>query len=104
MQKTNIRNPIETDRTAPTALRLDPLGIAILSFLQKEIGYSTKPKLVPLVKISKIMGCSYEQAKYRIKLLKKAGLLETWTTKHPTHYKQTYFRLPYLPSFWATFK
>ena len=88
----------------PHSVRLDPLAIAIYSFILKEIGYSTKPKLVPLIKICRLMNCTYDQGRYRIKVLKNAGVLETWTTKHPTHFKQTYYRIPYLPSFWATFK
>lgn len=61
------------------------------------MGYSKTPKVVPLLYIAKAVGCSYDEARYRVKKLKEKGIIETWTTKHPTQFKITYYRVPYHP-------
>lgn len=75
---------------------LDPLALKIHAFLLRKIGYIRKPQAVPLNYIIKSNGCTLKQARIRIKQLQERGYIERWTTKHNTHFKQTYYRIPYL--------
>ena len=81
--------------------RLDDLAIATLSFFINRIGYGRKPSAVALIFI--IQGLQYrgvmitqKQLRNRITKLISLGMLEKWTTKHPSQFKITYYRVPYL--------
>ena len=75
---------------------LDPLCLKIHAFLLRKLGYIRRPQVVPLNFIAVSNRCTIKEVRYRIKQLKDRGYIEKWTTKHPTHYKQTYYRIPYL--------
>jgi hypothetical protein len=90
------KKDIELDPVVSAPLPLDPLGKAIHAFFLRKLGYRRVPQVVPLNFITASNRCTRNQARYRIKRLIQQGLLEKWTTKHPTHYKQTYYRIPYL--------
>jgi len=74
---------------------LDPLSISIYRYLLERIQYSKTPKPITLEAISRSCACTRQQTKYRIMKLIDKKLLEKWTTKHPTKYKISYFRMVY---------
>lgn len=78
------------------AAPLDALAYSIYALLLRRIGYKRKPTSVPLLYIEKCVHTTRKKARNRIQKLVKEGLLETWTTKHPTQFKITYYRIPYL--------
>jgi len=55
--------------------------------------YPRRPLAVPLADIAYKTGMSYNQIRNRIKKLVELGKIETWTVKHPTQFKITYFRI-----------
>lgn len=81
---------------------IDDKAVALLTFLVRKLGYSRVPQPVPLVFIQTGLKRFYNvsltvnQIQYRIKKLVELGHLEKWSTKHHTHYKITYYRIPYL--------
>lgn len=81
---------------------LDKHGVSVLTFLVRKLGYSRTPQAVPLVFIQTGLkrfyniDLSIDQIQYRIQKLILLGHLEKWSTKHHTHYKTTYYRIPYL--------
>lgn len=96
-----IKTENQLDLNAPTRSKktekpLDPLALKIHAFFLRKIGYIRKPQAVPLNFILKSNNCTLKQARIRIKQLQERGYIEKWTTKHPTHFKQTYYRIPYL--------
>lgn len=68
---------------------------AVYTFLFDRIGYSRRPRPVPLVSIAKSCKLSYKQVRKRLEILQELKKIEMWTTKHPTQYKITYFRIVY---------
>lgn len=75
---------------------LDSMSVSIYTFLLRKLGYKRTPQPVPLVLIERYVKGSKRQVEYRMKKLVKIGYVEKWTTKHPTHYKITYYRIPYI--------
>jgi hypothetical protein len=71
------------------------MGVSIYSFLLRNLGYRRTPQPVPLILIQRVVKGSKRQVEYRIKKMVDKGMIEKWTTKHPTHYKITYYRIPY---------
>lgn len=92
------RSSVKRGRGRPKgqAAPLDALAYAIYSLLLRKIGYRRRPTSVPLLYIQKCTHTTRKKARTRIERLKKEGLLETWTVKHPTQFKVTYYRIPYL--------
>lgn len=66
----------------------------VYTYFMNKIGYTAVPRSVPLLYCGKKLGLSRQQMRTIIKKLKGKGLLDTWTTKHPTQFKITYYRLP----------
>lgn len=76
--------------------KLDKISIEIYSLLKKRLGYRKTPLAIPLKYIEKCIGHNKRQIEYRIEKMSKLGYIEKWTTKHPTHFKITYYRIPLL--------
>lgn len=79
---------------------LDKLAVAVYTFLLQRMGYSRVPIAVPQAFI--LQGLQWrnipitrDQLRNRLSKLQKQGYIESWTVKHNTHYKKTFFRIPY---------
>lgn len=94
MEKVELNPDIKT--SSKKRPELDSVGQSINAFFLRKLGHIRVPQVVPLNFIATSNRCTINQARYRIKILIKLGYIERWSTKHNIHYKQTFYRIPYL--------
>lgn len=91
---------------------LDQLGLRIYAYILARIGFRSTPKPVPLISIATYCACTVNQVRYRLKKIAVEGpkkgvidkdlelkanraLIRKWTVKHPTHFRNTFYRVNY---------